>query len=122
MATFSSTFLGCKISHTDAQGVRERLITEGHVEAEGSVDVAVVNTCCVTHEAVRKSRQEARRAARRARRVFVTGCAANLEGSFEGLPASVEVVRLPSEQAAGFVAGAVGALGCVRADARLERV
>src|SRR6185312_9947844 len=122
MATFSSTFLGCKISHTDAQGVRERLITEGHVEAEGSVDVAVVNTCCVTHEAVRKSRQQARRAARRARRVFVTGCAANLEGAFDGLPASVEVVRLPSEQAVGSVAGAVGALGCVQAQVGLERV
>ena len=122
MATFSSAFLGCKISHTDAQELRERLIAEGHVERQGAVDVAVVNTCCVTHEAVRKSRQQARRAARRARRVFVTGCAANLEGAFDGLPASVEVVRLPSEQAVGSVAGAVGALGCVQADVGLERV
>jgi len=122
MATFSSAFLGCKISHTDAQELRERLIADGHVERQGAVDVAVVNTCCVTHEAVRKSRQQARRAARRARRVFVTGCAANLEGAFDGLPASVEVVRLPSEQAAASVAGAVGALGCVQADVGLERV
>jgi len=122
MATFSSAFLGCKISHTDAQELRERLIAYGHVERQGAVDVAVVNTCCVTHEAVRKSRQQARRAARRAGRVFVTGCAANLEGAFDGLPASVEVVRLPSEQAAGSVAGAVGALGCVQADVGLERV
>ena len=66
MATFSSAFLGCKISHTDAQELRERLIADGHVERQGAVDVAVVNTCCVTHEAVRKSRQQARRAARRA--------------------------------------------------------
>ena len=122
MATFSSSFLGCKISHTDAQELRERLIADGHAEAEGAVDVAVVNTCCVTHEAVRKSRQEARRAARRASRVYVTGCAANLEGSFEGLPPNVEVVRRPSEQSAGFVAGAVGALGCVQADVGLDRV
>ena len=122
MATFSSSFLGCKISHTDAQEVRERLLADGHVEAEGAVDVAVVNTCCVTHEAVRKSRQEVRRAARRARRVFVTGCAANLQGSFEGLPENVEVVRLPSERTPGFVAGALGALGCVRADVGLDRV
>jgi len=122
MATFSSAFLGCKISHTDTQELRERLIADGHAEGRGAVDVAVVNTCCVTHEAVRKSRQEARRAARRARRVFVTGCAANLEGSFDGLPANVEVVRLPSEQAAGFVAGAVGAIGCVQVEAGLDRV
>lgn len=122
MATFSSTFLGCKISHTDAQEVRERLIADGHLEAEGDVDVAIVNTCCVTHEAVRKSRQEARRAARRARRVLVTGCAANLEGSFEGLPENVEVVGLPSERTAGFVAAAVGSLGCLQADVGLDRV
>src|SRR6187431_3110934 len=122
MATFSSSFLGCKVSHTDAQELRERLIAAGHVESDGAVDVALVNTCCVTHEAVRKSRQEARRAARRARRVFVTGCAANLEGSFEGLPENVEVVGLPSEQAPGFVAAAVGSLGCLQADFGLDRV
>ena len=122
MATFSTGFLGCKISHTDAQGMRERLVSDGHVEAGGKVDVAIVNTCCVTHEAVRKSRQEARRAARRARRVYVTGCATNLEGSFEGLPSNVEVVALPSERAVDHVAGAVGALGCVKADIGLDRV
>jgi len=122
MATFSSSFLGCKISHTDAQELRERLIADGHVESDGAVDVALVNTCCVTHEAVRKSRQEARRAARRARRVYVTGCAANLEGSFEGLPENVEVVSLRSERAADFVAGAVGAIGCVQAPVGLDRV
>jgi threonylcarbamoyladenosine tRNA methylthiotransferase MtaB len=122
MATFSSSFLGCKISHTDAQELRERLIADGHVESEGAVDVAVVNTCCVTHEAVRKSRQEARRAARRASHVYVTGCAANLQGSFEGLPENVEVVRLRSERAADFVAGAVGPIGCVQADVGLDRV
>ena len=122
MATFSSSFLGCKISHTDAQELRERLIADGHVESEGAVDVALVNTCCVTHEAVRKSRQEARRAARRARCVYVTGCAANLEGSFEGLPENVEVVGLRSERAADFIAGAVGAIGCVQAAVGLDRV
>jgi threonylcarbamoyladenosine tRNA methylthiotransferase MtaB len=122
MATFSTAFLGCKVSQTDAQEIRERLVAEGHVEADGSVDVSVVNTCCVTNEAVRKSRQEARRAARRARRVYVTGCAANLPGSLEGLPANVEVVAVSSERAAGAVAGSVGALGCVRADIGLDRV
>ncbi len=122
MATFSSSFLGCKISHTDAQELRERLIEDGHVESDGAVDVAVVNTCCVTHEAVRKSRQEARRAARRAQLVYLTGCAANLEGSFEGLPENVEVVGLRSDRAVEFVAGAVGAIGCVQAAVGLERV
>jgi threonylcarbamoyladenosine tRNA methylthiotransferase MtaB len=122
MATFSVDFLGCKVSHTDAQEIRERLAAGGLAEASESSEVAVLNTCCVTHEAVRKSRQAARRAARRARRVYVTGCAARLEGAFEGLPANVVVVALGSEQTAEFVARDVGAIGCVRADVGLDRV
>jgi threonylcarbamoyladenosine tRNA methylthiotransferase MtaB len=123
MARFTVEFLGCKVSQTDAQEIRERLVAGGHVESAEAADVAVVNTCCVTHEAVRKSRQAARRAARRVPRVYVTGCAANLAGNaFAGLPKNVGVVRLPSERAAGFVAGDVGAIGCVRAEAGLDRV
>jgi threonylcarbamoyladenosine tRNA methylthiotransferase MtaB len=121
MARFSVGFLGCKVSHTDAQEIRERLSREGHSESAYG-DVAVINTCCVTHEAVRKSRQAARRAARRAERVYVTGCAARLPGAFQGLPGNVTVVNMPSEGTAEFVARDVGAIGCVQADAGLDRV
>jgi threonylcarbamoyladenosine tRNA methylthiotransferase MtaB len=121
MARFSVRFLGCKVSHTDAHDIREALLAAGHVE--GGDDVAVVNTCCVTHEAVRKSRQAAARAARTHRRVYVTGCAANLAANaFAGLPENVTVVARRSEETPAFVAGDVGALGCVQADARLDRV
>jgi len=125
VTTFSVRFLGCKVSHTDAQEVRERLLADGHLEQSSDVgaDVAVVNTCCVTNEAVRKSRQAAARAARTHTRVYVTGCAANLSGdTFAGLPDNVTVVGRPSEESAAFVAGDVGAIGCVQADARLDRV
>jgi threonylcarbamoyladenosine tRNA methylthiotransferase MtaB len=122
MATFSVDFLGCKVSHADAQEIRERLAAGGLAETSESSDVAVLNTCCVTHEAVRKSRQAARRAARRARRVYVTGCAARLGGAFEGLPANVVVVDRGSEQTADLIARDVGAIGCVRADVGLDRV
>ena len=123
MATFSVRFLGCKVSHADAHDVRERLLRDGHEERDGAADVAVVNTCCVTNEAVRKSRQAAARAARSHRRVYVTGCGANLAGdALAGLPENVLVVAKPSEETPGFVAGDVGAIGCVQADARLDRV
>ena len=121
MATFSVRFLGCKVSYADAQAVRERLLAEGHVEVERDGDVAVVNTCCVTHEAVSKSRQAVSRAAHTHGRVFVTGCAANLEGTFPEPPENVTVVAGPSEEMPAAVAGDVGAIGCVRAEARLER-
>ena len=123
MATFSVRFLGCKVSHADAQAVRERLLRDGHEEASAGADVAVVNTCCVTHEAVRKSRHAAARAARTHGRVFVTGCGASLSGDpFAGLPGNVSVVRRHSEETAAFVAGEVGAIGCVQADIGLDRV
>ena len=62
MASFSVRFLGCKVSHSDVQEVREALLRDGHREVDGRGDVAVVNGCCVTHEAVRKSRHAAARA------------------------------------------------------------
>ena len=122
MTTFSVQFLGCKVSHVDAHEVREALLADGHAESEAA-EVAVVNTCCVTNEAVAKSRKAAARAARTHRRVYVTGCGANLAGhAFAGLPDNVVVVARRSEAAPAFVAGAVGAIGCVQADARLDRV
>ena len=122
MATFGVDFLGCKVSHADAQEIRERLAADGHVESSAAPDVAVISACCVTGEAVHKSRKAARRAARLASRVYVTGCGANLAGAFDGLPENVRVVALPSERTAAFVAGDVGAVGCVRADVGLDRV
>src|SRR5436190_3558139 len=123
MTTFSVRFLGCKVSHGDAHEVRERLLADGHLEQPDGAEVAVVNTCCVTNEAVAKSRKEAARAARTHGRVYVTGCGANLEAdAFAGLPENVVVVARRSEETPAFVAGDVGAIGCVRADARLDRI
>lgn len=123
MASFSTSFLGCKVSQTDLREVREALVAAGHSELDGGAQITVVNTCCVTHEAVRKSRQAVRRAARAAERVYVTGCAANLaDGVFADMPDNVRVVALPSEHTARFVAGDVGAIACAQAEARLERV
>jgi threonylcarbamoyladenosine tRNA methylthiotransferase MtaB len=121
MASFSVSFLGCKVSYADAQAVRERLLRDGHAEVADGGDVAVVNTCCVTHEAISKSRQAVSRAARSHERVYVTGCGANLRGAFAGTAPNVTVVALPSEELPIAVSAGVGALGCVQADARIER-
>jgi threonylcarbamoyladenosine tRNA methylthiotransferase MtaB len=123
MATFSVSFLGCKVSHVDAQAVRERLLADGHSERTDGADVAVVSTCCVTNEAVAKSRKAVTRLARSGARVYVTGCAANLrDNAFTDVPGEVVVVDRASEETPAAVAGDVGAVGCVQADARLDRV
>ena len=121
MATFRVDFLGCKVSHADVHEVREALLRDGH-EERPDADVAVISTCCVTNEAVAKSRKAAARAARSHARVYVTGCGANLLDAFAGLPDNVTVVAKRSEETAAFVAGDVGAIGCVQADARIDRV
>ena len=61
------------LPHRRARGARARCSPTATSSAPARADVAVVNTCCVTHEAVRKSRQAAARAARTHRRVYVTG-------------------------------------------------
>jgi threonylcarbamoyladenosine tRNA methylthiotransferase MtaB len=124
VATFRADFLGCKVSHADAHEVREALLRDGHAERRDlGADVAVISTCCVTNEALAKSRKAAARAARTHRRVYVTGCGANLAGkTFSGLPENVTVVAKRSEETAAFVAGDVGAIGCVQSEARIDRV
>jgi threonylcarbamoyladenosine tRNA methylthiotransferase MtaB len=124
VATFRVDFLGCKVSHADVHEIREALLRDGHVERrDAPADVAVISSCCVTNEALAKSRKAAARAARTHGRVYVTGCGANLaDASFAALPGNVTVVAKRSEETAAFVAGDVGAIGCVQADARIDRV
>jgi threonylcarbamoyladenosine tRNA methylthiotransferase MtaB len=122
MATFTTRFLGCKVSYADTQEIRERLRADGHREVGHGGQVAVVNGCCVTHEAVSKTRQAVARAARTADTVYVTGCASTLPGALEGLPRNVVVTGQVGDRAAAVVAGDVGAIGCVQADHRLDRV
>ena len=69
---FSVEFLGCKVSHVDAHEIRERLLGDGHTESTAAdSDIAVINSCCVTNEAVAKSRKASSPAARRP----TSGCA-----------------------------------------------
>ena len=125
MTDFQVDFLGCKVSYVDARAVRERLLADGHRDATGEprADIAVISTCCVTHEAVAKSRKAAARAARTHDRVYLTGCASNLGGdALAGLPPNVTVVAGTADDAPAAVAGDVGAIACVQADIRADRI
>ena len=109
VTTFSVRFLGCKVSYSDADEIRERLLADGHEEAAaGEAEVALVNTCCVTREAVGKSRQAAAKAARTHKRVYVTGCGAGLDEAFAGLAENVVVVPRGETAASELVASMLG--------------
>ncbi|MGA9761465.1 MAG: MiaB/RimO family radical SAM methylthiotransferase [Gaiellaceae bacterium] len=123
MTTFSIRFLGCKVSYTDADSLRERLLADGHAEARaGEAEIALVNSCCVTREALGKSRQAVAKAARTHERVYVTGCGANLEGAFAGLPENVTVLAGQSVNAPERLAALVGRGGGAAVEAGPRRV
>jgi len=58
--------LGCKVNQCDTQSLREELERRGCLETQDprEAHLSIVNTCCVTHQADRKSRQAIRQAAR----------------------------------------------------------
>ncbi len=78
MRQFTITTFGCKVNQYDGLAVATLLRQKGLTLArkEAQADWVVVNTCCVTATAARKSRQALRRAVRRApgARVLVLGC------------------------------------------------
>jgi threonylcarbamoyladenosine tRNA methylthiotransferase MtaB len=78
--------LGCRLNFAESDTIARN--------APGGEDWIVVNSCAVTNEAVRQTRQAIRRAHRRRpdARILVTGCAAELEpATFEAMP---EVARV----------------------------
>ncbi len=79
---------GCRLNIVEGEALRRAAL------AAGQRDLAVVNTCGVTGEAVRQARQAIRRLKREApaRELVVTGCAAAMEPeTFAAMP---EVDRL----------------------------
>lgn len=109
MASFAVKFLGCKVSQADAMLARQALIGAGHHEAsEAEAELHVVNTCCITSEAEAKSRQSVRRSLRAAQRVYVSGCAANLNANqFDSIDDRVTTLTGTAEDVAGELGGCV---------------
>lgn len=64
MRTFSINTLGCKVNQYESRQIRQFLESLGlaAVHSPGSPDLAVINTCCVTHTASAKSRSYIQRA------------------------------------------------------------
>ena len=79
--------LGCRLNFAESETIR-------HLATDGE-DWIVVNSCAVTNEAVRQTRQAIRRSYRERpdARILVTGCAAELDPkTFEVMPEVTRVV------------------------------
>jgi threonylcarbamoyladenosine tRNA methylthiotransferase MtaB len=80
--------LGCRLNFAESETIAR--------SAPAGQDWIIVNSCAVTNEAVRQTRQAIRRANRErpSARILVTGCAAELDpASFEQMPGVARVVE-----------------------------
>ncbi len=81
--------LGCRLNTVESEAMRKAALQAGHS------DLVIVNTCAVTAEAVRQARQTIRRLSREnpARRIIVTGCAAQTEPeTFAAMPEVSQII------------------------------
>ena len=120
--SYSTEFLGCRVSQTDQQGLRERLAASGYRETSELGEVHIVNGCCVTQEAVATTGQSIRRALRAADTVVVTDCAARLSGAgFTQIDPRVRVLDVVSERVPVAVLGSLAVRGtAILADGRVQ--
>jgi len=111
MPTFSIQTLGCRANQADSEQLRQILLGAGFLEVPFGTpaDCAIVNTCTVTGEADRKSRQTLRRASRQAGTVVATGCGVTRRGGLQALPGAV--LKLPPESREKLLE-LLGASGC----------
>ncbi len=81
--------LGCRLNASESETMRAL------ARRAGLDDAVIVNSCAVTGEAVRQTRQAIRRARRDrpSARILVTGCAAQIDpGSFAAMPEVAAVI------------------------------
>src|SRR6476620_6511643 len=96
--SIESVTLGCRLNFAESETIA-RL-------APADEDWVVVNSCAVTNEAVRQTRQAIRRAHRQRpdAHILVTGCAAELEPqSFASMPGVSRVVSNADKLTSPFV-------------------
>jgi threonylcarbamoyladenosine tRNA methylthiotransferase MtaB len=88
--------LGCRLNYAEMASLGRQLTGAGHelTDAATAADLCVLNSCTVTGEAARQTRQLARQLARAnpAARLIVTGCYATLEGETVAQLPNVELV------------------------------
>ena len=94
VATPKLSTLGCRLNAYETEAMRE-LAT-----SSGLNDAVIINTCAVTAEAVRKSKQEVRKLRKEnpSAKVIVTGCAAQIDPNSFANMAEVDLVIGNSEK------------------------
>lgn len=79
MVSFCTKNLGCRVNRAELDAVTEDLLSFGHTY-EDAANILILNSCCVTNEALAKTRKAIRHALSQNPKlvVYVFGCAAKL--------------------------------------------
>lgn len=90
-------FVGCRLNEAEIEHMARQFAARGDAITHdpAQADLVILNTCAVTNEAARKSRQMIRQAGRAspAARIVATGCYAELDGEgVAGLPGVARVI------------------------------
>jgi threonylcarbamoyladenosine tRNA methylthiotransferase MtaB len=94
--------MGCRLNLAESNALAEQLA--------GRDDIVIVNSCAVTNEAVRQTRQAIRQAHKRRpdARIMVTGCAAQVEpGTFSAMPEVSAIFGNAEKQDFGALTGLI---------------
>ncbi|HHX36933.1 MAG TPA: radical SAM protein, partial [Clostridiaceae bacterium] len=85
--------LGCKVNHYETEAIKQQFYEAGFtiVPFDEVADVYVINTCTVTAEAARKSRQMVRRAKRHNEQALVVAVGCDVEMERERLKADIVI-------------------------------
>jgi threonylcarbamoyladenosine tRNA methylthiotransferase MtaB len=99
---------GCRLNAYESEAIKNRA---GEAQLQGTL---VINTCAVTAEAVRQSRQAIRKFKREnpARRIIVTGCAAQAEPKIYAAMPEVDAVFGNTEKLTAAAYADFGIGGC----------
>ena len=104
MRTFSINSLGCKVNQYESQQIRELLEIFGlhKVKPPKKPDLAVINSCCVTHTASAKTRQCIRKIRKQSPNavIIVSGCLPTIQiGELRTVAEDVHLIRNRSDLA-----------------------
>lgn len=114
--------LGCRLNEAELEAWARAFLAHGCElveDAQAPADLIVINTCAVTAEAVRKSRQLVRRARRvqPAARVIVSGCWATLDPTAAAAAADLVILNQDKDQLVEIARAALNLTGDSRSAA-----
>lgn len=79
--SFQTISLGCKVNQVEIEKIISEMVSNGYCYEKDKAEIAIINTCTVTHKADKKSLATIKKISnsKDTKAVFITGCYSQLE-------------------------------------------